>query len=135
MGERWSAERELQVLGFFRQRRRGAGFLASCRCPHDGRLLGAVCRLPDGIWAWQGGSRLAPAAGWEEARSRFLDMFDEAEWLPEIWEQAAQYADEEVRVRGRAGWDATVMKILPGVPAAPIRMLDYQSPEPRTGLH
>lgn len=130
----WSAERELQVLGLFRQRERGAGFLASCRCPNDGRLLGAVCRLPDGIWAWQGGSRLAPAQGWDEFRSQLMDTFDQAEWSPEIWEEAAQYADEEIREWGRLGWDATVMKILPGAGDEPIRVQDRQSPESRAGV-
>jgi hypothetical protein len=130
----WSAERELQVLSLFRQRECGAGFLASCRCPHDGRLLGAVLRLPDGIWAWQGGSRLAPAQGWDEFRSQFLDTFDQAQWSPVIWEEAAQYADEEIREWGRLGWDTTVMKILPGAGDEPIRVQDRQSPRSRAGM-
>jgi hypothetical protein len=121
MRENWSAEREREVLGFFRQRSHAAGYLASSRCPRDGRLLGAISRLPDGVWIWIVGSRLAPEASRQELRSGFLDTSHETEWTSEIYEQASQYADEEISELGRVGWEPAVMKIV-------VRGLDRSSP-------
>jgi hypothetical protein len=64
----WSAEREAQVLGLFRDRRYRLRFLASSRCPADGGLLGASCELPDGLWIWIAGSRMSPSASLDAFR-------------------------------------------------------------------
>jgi hypothetical protein len=135
MQEGWSAEREQQVLGYFRQRRHTTGYLASSRCPNDGRLLGAISRLPDGIWIWMAGSRLSPEVSRRELRSEYLDMFDETEWTSEVYEQASQYADEELREwGGRLGWDPTVMKIVVRGLDDPIELANRQFPEGSPGL-
>src|SRR5271166_3813828 len=51
----------------------------SCRCPADGGLLGAACRLPDGLWVWIAGARLSPSASWDEFRSEYIDVLDEGD--------------------------------------------------------
>ena len=131
----WSAERERQVLDFFHQHRSAAGYLASSRCARDGRLLGAISHLPDGVWIWMAGSWLAPEASRRELRSQYLDSFDETEWSAEIYEQASQYADEELREwEGRVGWDPEAKKIVVRGLDDPIELADRQSPGGRTGL-
>ena len=100
MQEGWSPEREQQVLGYFRQRRHAAGYLASSRCPNDGRLLGAISRLPDGVWIWMAGSRLAPEASRQELRSFTWTRSMKPSGEREVYEQASQYADEELRKWG-----------------------------------
>jgi hypothetical protein len=135
MRQDWSAERERQVLDFFHQRRSAAGHVASSRCPRDGRLLGAISHLPDGVWIWIAGSRLAPEASRQELRSQYLDTFDETEWTSEIFEQASQYADEEIREwGGRVGWDPTVMKIVVRGLDDPIELANRQFPEGSPGV-
>lgn len=135
MQQHWSAERERQVLDFFHERRSATGHLASSRCSRDGRLLGAISRLPDGVWIWMAGSRLAPEASRWELWSQYLDAFDETEWKPEIYEQASQYAAEELgEWGGRVGWDSAVMKIVVRGLDDPIELADRQSPGGRPGL-
>lgn len=96
MGGRWSEERELQVLDLFRKHRRGVEYIAQSRCPHDGRLLGAVQHLPDGLWVWQAGSRLSPSGSRIEVESWFLDALDESEFCSEAFRQASEYVEEEL---------------------------------------
>jgi len=103
----------MQVLGLFRDHRRKLRFLASCRCSADGGLLGAACRLPDGLWVWIAGGRLSPSASWDEFRSEYADVLDESDWTDETWEQAGEYADEQLREwGGRLEWEPAVMKVL-----------------------
>jgi hypothetical protein len=122
----------MQVLGLFRDHRRKLRFLASCRCPADGGLLGAACRLPDGLWVWMAGARLSPSASRDEFRSEYIDVLDEGDWADETWE----YADEQLREwGGRLQWDPAVMKVLlPASDDKPIMTWDRHSPEPRPGL-
>jgi hypothetical protein len=131
----WFAEREAQVLGYFRQHRHRSSYLASCCCPHDGRVLGAVSRLRDGIWLWKAGARFAPAAGWDEFEAFYLDQYDPSEWTTEVYEQAAEYADEELRAwGGRLIWDSAVEKIVVNGPDDEICTMDRFSPQPCPGL-
>ena len=73
----WFLERETQVRGLFRDRRRKLQLLASSRCPKGdcGGLLGAACRLPDGLWVWIAGGRMPPSASRDEFRSQYLRDF------------------------------------------------------------
>lgn len=81
------------------------------------------------------GSRLAPEASRRELESQYLDTFDEAEWTSEIYEQASEYADAELRQwEGRVGWDPVVMKIVVRGLDDPIELADRQSPGGRPGL-
>jgi hypothetical protein len=132
--EPWSDEREMQVLRFFRRRPRGAEYLACSRCPRDGRLLGAVSRLGDGLWTWEAGARLSPAASRQEIESWYLDAFDETELSADIYEQASRYADEELPRWGRVGSDPTVMRIIVGGLNEPVLTANRHSPDPRPGL-
>lgn len=50
---------------------------AETRCPRDGRRLGAVFRLPDGLWAWSAGLREPPQAARLGAAVLYLDALDE----------------------------------------------------------
>lgn len=135
MTKHWTTNRESQVLDLFRRRKPRIPYLASCRCPNDGRLLGAISRLYDGIWVWQAGSRLSPKGGHHEFRTQFLDCFDETEFSEEIYEQAQEYADEQLREwGGRLETDVTVMKVLLGRVDEPIRIFDRDSPDSRQGL-
>jgi len=126
----------MQVLGLFRDHRRKLRFLASCRCPADGGLLGAACGLPDGLWVWIAGGRMSPSASWDEFRSEFIDVQNEDDWTDETWEQGGEYADEQLRDwGGRLQWEPTVMKILlPTSEDEPIMTWDRFSPEPRPGV-
>jgi hypothetical protein len=132
----WFLERELQVLGLFRDHRCKLRYLASCRCPADGGLLGAACRLPDGLWVWVAGSRLSPSASRDEFRSEYIDRLDQGDWTDETWEQAGQYADEQIcEWGGRLQWDPAVMKVqLPASDDELIMTWDRHSPEPRPGV-
>ena len=132
----WFLKRELQVLGLFRDHHRKLRFLASSRCPADGRLLGAACRLPDGIWVWMAGGRMSPSASWEEFRSEYTDVLDESDWTDDTWKLAAEYADEELAAwGGRLEWDPAVMKVLlPGSLDESILTWDRHSPEPHPGV-
>jgi hypothetical protein len=47
------------------------------RCPRDGRRLGAVFRLPDGLWAWSAGYREPPMVARRNAAAFYLDALDE----------------------------------------------------------
>lgn len=73
----WFLQREMQVRGLFRDRRRKLQLLASSRCPKGGcgGLLGAACRLPDGLWVWIAGACMSPSASREEFRSQYLRDF------------------------------------------------------------
>jgi len=132
----WFLERDQQVLGLFRDHRRKLRFLASCRCPADGGLLGAACRLPDGLWVWIAGGRLSPSESWDEFRSEYIDVLDEDDWTDETWEHAGEYAEEQLREwGGRLQWDAAVMKVLlPASDHEQIATWDRSSPEPRPGV-
>jgi hypothetical protein len=92
----WFLERETQVRGLFRDRRRKLPLLACSRCPRDGGLLGSACRLQDGLWVWIAGARMSPSASWAEFRSQYLDVLDESDWTDDTYSQAAEYADEEL---------------------------------------
>ncbi|MGN9889824.1 hypothetical protein [Micromonospora sp. L31] len=106
------SERELQVLQLFTTKRRKLQFLAASRCPYDERILAAVCRLADGLWAWHAGSRLSPTASRTEIESWHLDRFDSEEFTPEIYRQADQLADELLSDAPRYESPATVVRIL-----------------------
>lgn len=45
----------------------------------DGRRLGAVFRLPDGLWAWSAGYRESPEAARRHAAAFYLDALDECD--------------------------------------------------------
>ena len=134
----WFLERETQVRGLFRDRRRKLQLLASSRCPKGdcGGLLGAACRLPDGLWVWIAGARMSPSASWDEFRSEYLDVLDESDWDSDTFELAAEYADDELREwGGRLQWDPVVLKVpLPSSDDEPIMTWDRHSPEPRRGV-
>lgn len=131
----WSPEREFQVLALFRDQRRKLRFLCECRCPSDGGLLGAACKLPDGIWAWTAGSRMSPAASWAEFSSQYTDVLNEEDWTEKTQGLADGYANEQVREwDGRLELAPSVMKILPVSDDEPIRVQDHESPESRAGV-
>jgi hypothetical protein len=134
----WFLERETQVRGLFRDRRRKLQLLASSRCPKGGcgGLLGAACRLPDGLWVWIAGGRMSPSASWDEFRSQYLDVLDESDWDSDTYKHAGDYADEELREwGGRLQWDPVVLKVpLPSSDDEPIMTWDRHSPEPRPGV-
>lgn len=107
-------ERETQVRGLFRDRRRKLQLLASTRCPRGdcGGLLGAACRLPDGLWVWIAGGRMSPSASRDEFRSQYLDVLDESDWDSDTYKHSAEYADEELREwGGRLQRDPVVLKV------------------------
>lgn len=134
----WFLERETQVRGQFRDRRRKLPLLASSRCPKGGcgGLLGAACRLPDGLWVWIAGARMSPSASREEFSSQYLDVLDESDCDSGIFEFAAEYADDELREwGGRLQWDPVVLKVLlPSSDDEPIMTWDRHSPGPRPGV-
>jgi hypothetical protein len=132
----WFLERDQQVLGLFRDQRRKLRFLASCRCPADGGLLGAACQLPDGLWVWIAGGRLSPSASWDEFRSEYVDVLDEGDWRDETWEHASEYADEQLlEWGGRLEWQPAVMNVLlPASDDEQIMVRDCSSPDPRAGV-
>jgi hypothetical protein len=43
----------------------------------DGRRLGAIFRLPDGLWAWSAGNREPPEAARRKAAALYLDALDD----------------------------------------------------------
>jgi hypothetical protein len=47
------------------------------RCPRDGRRLGAVFRVPDGLWAWSAGHREPSMVARRQAAAFYLDTLDE----------------------------------------------------------
>jgi hypothetical protein len=49
------------------------------RCPRDGRRLGAVFQLPDGLWAWSAGYREPPEVARLQAAALYLDALDECD--------------------------------------------------------
>jgi hypothetical protein len=125
------------VRGLFRDHRRRLRFAASCRCPADGGLLGAACQQPDGLWVWIADGRLSPSASWDEFRSEYIDVLgEEDDWTDESWEQASEYADEQLREwGGRLAWEPAVMKVLlPASDDEPIMTWDRFSPEPHPGV-
>jgi hypothetical protein len=132
----WSAEREAQVLGLFRDHRRKLRFLASSRCPADGGLLGASCELPDGLWVWIAGSRMTPSASLDAFRSEYLDPFDEAEWTGDVYEQASGYADEQLREwGGHLQWDPEVLRVqMPASDDEEVMIWDRHSGGPHSSV-
>ncbi len=44
---------------------------------------------------------MSPSASWDEFRSQYLDMLDESDWTDGTYEQAGEYADEQLREWGR----------------------------------
>jgi hypothetical protein len=70
-------DRTGQVLEAVRLYRRRLPCLSETRCPRDGRRLGAVFRLPDGLWAWSAGYREPPEAARRKAAAFYLDALDE----------------------------------------------------------
>lgn len=133
--EYWSADRESEVFALFQRRKPHIPYLASCACPRDGRLLGAISRLTDGIWVWRAGIRLSPSHGREEFKNQFLDCLDQTEWTPEIYRQADQFATEELEEwGGRLETPPTVMRLIVRAPDDPILVADKQSPHSRAGI-
>ena len=110
------SERELQVLESFGSQRRGAQYLAVSRCPNDKRVIGAVRRFPDGLWAWHAGSRLSPRASRVEVRSWYLDLLDEDKISAETCQEANDFADAQLAGAERYETPPTVVKILSGGP-------------------
>ncbi|WP_436528566.1 hypothetical protein [Actinoplanes sp. HUAS TT8] len=104
-------QREQQVLRLFDAHRRTLQLRAATRCPHDERLLAGVCRLPDGLWAWHAGSRLAPQASRIEISSWHLDRYAIEEITPELHDEGQQLADELLRTNPRYETPATVLRI------------------------
>jgi hypothetical protein len=132
----WSAERQAQVLGLFRDHRRRLRFLASSRCPADGGLLGASCELPDGLWVWIAGSRMSPSASLDAFRSEYLDLFDETEWTGDVYEQASEYADEQLREwGGHLQWDPEVLRVqMPASDDEEVMIWDRHSDGPHSSV-
>ena len=79
---------------------------------------------------------MSPSASWDEFRSQYLDMLDESGWTDEPYEQAAEYADEQLRDwGGRLQWNPAVKKIqLPAYDDEPIAIWVRHSPEPQPGV-
>ena len=71
------ADRAEQVLQAVRLHGRQLPCPSETRCPRDGRRLGAVFRLPDGLWAWSAGNREPPEAARRKAAAFYLDALDE----------------------------------------------------------
>jgi hypothetical protein len=131
----WFLKREPQVMSLFRGQQRKQQFTAFSRCPTDGGLLGATCQPPDGLWVWIAGGRMSPAASLEDFRSEYLDVYDEEEWTDDTFEQAWEYANEQVSEwGGRKQWDPVVLKVvLPDSLDESFLTWDRHSPEPRRG--
>jgi hypothetical protein len=70
-------DRTGQVLEAIRLHGRRLPCPSETRCPQDGRRLGAVFRLPDGLWAWSAGNREPPMAARRKAAAFYLDVLDE----------------------------------------------------------
>jgi hypothetical protein len=108
--EAWSEDRERQVIAQVRRTRKSE-FLASTRCPDDGRLLGGILRLPDGLWEWQQGGRTSPAASWDEFWAFYVDNEVEdhttcsSDRRGEIFQEASEFADKKLAEwGGRLDW-------------------------------
>jgi hypothetical protein len=70
------------------------------RCPRDGRRLGAVLRLPDGLWAWSAGDREPPMVARRKAAAFYLDALDECDSDSErqaCYDAASQALEADVR--------------------------------------
>jgi hypothetical protein len=104
-------EREQQVLDLFTRHKRKLQFLAVSRCTHDDRLLAAVCRFSDSLWAWHVGSRLSPSASRTEIGSWNLDLYPDEELNPDAYEQADQLPDEILGEAKRFENPAWVVKV------------------------
>lgn len=68
-----------QVLEAVRLHGRRLPCLSESRCPYDGRRLGALFRLPDGLWAWSAGNREPPMVARRKAAAFYLDALDECD--------------------------------------------------------
>ena len=71
------ADRTEQVLQAVRLHGRHLPCPSETRCSRDGRRLGAVFRLPDGLWAWSAGNREPPEVARRKAAAFYLDALDE----------------------------------------------------------
>ena len=70
------------------------------RCPRDGRRLGAVFRLPDGLWAWSAGNREPPMVARRKAAAFYLDALDECNSDGErqaCYDAASQALEADIR--------------------------------------
>jgi hypothetical protein len=72
-------DRAGQVLEAVRLYRKRLPCPSETRCPRDGRRLGAVFWLSDGLWAWSAGYREPPEAARLQAAAFYLDALDECE--------------------------------------------------------
>jgi len=78
-----SDDRENAVLALIAQRYRQLTRLAESRCPEDGRLVGAVYQLTDGMWIWAAGHRQPPQTARREAAVLCLDAIEDCATVDE----------------------------------------------------
>jgi hypothetical protein len=72
----------------------------------------------------------------ERHASTALDMFDETDWTDDVYEQAGEYADEQLREwGGHLQWDPEVIKVqLPASSDDEITIWDRHFPGPRSSV-
>lgn len=94
------------------------------RCPKDGRRLGAVFRLPDGLWAWSVGYREPPMVARRNAAAFYLDALD------------GYYSDSERQACYAAASQALEMDVRPVArqAVAQVRVLSVDPVRYRTGF-
>lgn len=88
------------------------------RCQRDGRRLGAVFRLPDGLWAWSAGHREPPVVARRNAAAFYLDALDECYSDSErqaCYDAASQALEADVRPVARPA--VTQVSVLSADPA------------------
>jgi hypothetical protein len=93
-------DRAGQVLQAVRLHGRRLPCPSETRCPRDGRRLGAVFRLPDGLWAWSAGCREPPMVARRKAAAFYLDALDECDSDSErqaCYAAASQVLEADVR--------------------------------------
>jgi hypothetical protein len=91
------AEQVLRAVGLYGKR---LPCPSETRCPRDGRRLGAVFRLTDGLWAWSAGDRKPPMVARRKAAAFYLDALDECESDSErqaCYEMASQALESDIR--------------------------------------
>ena len=92
--------REGRVLALIGKHGRRLSRLADTRCTHDGRLLGAAYRLPDGVWIWTAGHREPPQVARINAAAHYLDAVDECRCQAEVqacYDAASEVLSSDVR--------------------------------------
>ncbi|GAA3348611.1 hypothetical protein GCM10020358_67700 [Amorphoplanes nipponensis] len=97
-----SDDRERSVLALIAHRGRQLTRLAESRCPEDGRLLGAVYRLTDGIWIWSAGHRQPPQTARREAAALYLDTMEDCATVDErqaCYDSAIEVLSSDTRPR------------------------------------